>query len=298
MMTINDLTKLKPLIFDGAMGTEIQKKGLPPGQPPEMLNIISPESVKEIHLNYIAAGAGVIETNTFGGNRMRLGGDLKKQIEEINLSAAHTAINAAGKKFLAAGSVGPTGGVLEPFGELSSEEAEDIFSEQISILLKGGLEIILIETMMSLTEALAVLSAAKKLRVPVTGVTLTYNVSGDAVNTPFGETVEYACSQLIDNGADFIGSNCGNGFDNMLVIGRKIRDVSTVPVLLQPNAGFPVLENGKLLYKGSPEEFSLFAAEAAGYGVEFIGGCCGTNYSHIKAASGILKPPVVDKFLE
>lgn len=297
MITIDDLIKLKPLIFDGAMGTEIQKKGLPPGQPPEMLNIISPESVKEIHLNYIAAGANVIETNTFGGNRMRLGDNLKKQIEEINLSAARTALTAAGKKF-AAGSVGPTGGVLEPFGELSTEEAEDIFSEQISILLKGGMEIILIETMMSLTEALAALSAAKKLRVPVTGVTLTYNVAGDTVNTPFGETVEYACSQLIDNGADFIGSNCGNGFDNMLIIGRKIRDVSTVPVLLQPNAGFPVLENGKLLYKGSPEEFSLFAAEASKYGVEFIGGCCGTNYSHINAASGILKPPVVEKSLE
>lgn len=294
MITIDDLTKLKPLIFDGAMGTEIQKKGLPPGQPPEMMNIISPESVKEIHLNYISAGANVIETNTFGGNRMRLGDDLKKQIEEINLSAARTALTAAGKKFTA-GSIGPTGSVLEPFGELSAEEAEDIFSEQISVLLKGGVEIILIETMMSLTEALTALSAAKKLRVPVTGVTLTYNVAGDPVNTPFGETVEYACSQLIDNGADFIGSNCGNGFDNMLIIGRKIRDVSTVPVLLQPNAGFPVLENGKLVYKGSPEEFSLFAAEASAYGVEFVGGCCGTNYSHIKAASGKLKPPVVEK---
>lgn len=298
MITINSLHKNKPLLFDGGMGTEIQKKGLKSGDPPEIMNITSPESVKDIHSNYILSGATVIETNTFGGNRLRLGNDLKMKLEEINVSAVKAAMDAAGHNAFVAGSVGPTGSVLEPFGDLSAEQAEDIFTEQISALLKGGAEIIVIETMMSLTEALAALNAAKKLKVPVTGVTLTYNVSGDEINTPFGESVEYASAQLINSGADFIGSNCGNGFENMLVIGRKLRDASNIPVLLQPNAGLPVLENGKLLYKGSPEEYAAFVKQAVDYGIDFIGGCCGTTYSHIRAASDTLKHMRIDKSTE
>lgn len=295
MITINELLKNKPLLFDGGMGTEIQKKGLKPGSPPESMNIDSPDSVKDIHASYIVSGSNIIETNTFGGNRLRLGEEFRSRLEEINVNAVKAALGAAGKNAFVAGSVGPSGSVLEPFGDLSLEEAEDIFTEQISALLKGGAEIILIETMMSLTEALAALSAAKKLNAPVTGVTLTYNVAGDTVNTPFGETAEDASRQLIENGADFIGSNCGNGFDNMLIIGRKIREASTVPVLLQPNAGLPVMEDGKLIYKGSPEEFASFAKQAVGYGIDLIGGCCGTTFPHIRSAADALKHRVVDK---
>jgi 5-methyltetrahydrofolate--homocysteine methyltransferase len=278
-----------PLLFDGAMGTEIQKLGLKQGSSPEAINLYQKNSLEEIHRNYILAGADVIETNTFGANRLRLNDDLKDKLEEININAVHTARRAADNKILIAGSVGPTGAVLEPFGELSPEEAEDIFTQQISALLKGGAEIILIETMMSLEEALAALRAAKRLNVPFTGITMTFNVAADTVTTPFGETVEYICSNLIDNGADFIGSNCGNGFDNMLVIGRQIKEKSSVPVLLQPNAGLPQIINGKVEYKSTPADFALFAEKALEYGVELIGGCCGTNYSHIKAASELFR---------
>jgi 5-methyltetrahydrofolate--homocysteine methyltransferase len=277
-----------PLLFDGAMGTEIQKLGLKQGTSPEAINLYQPDALEEIHRNYILAGANVIETNTFGANRLRLN-DLKDKLEEININAVKTACRAAGNEVLIAGSVGPTGAVLEPFGELSIEEAEDIFAQQISALLKGGAEIILIETMMSLEEALTALRAAKKLKVPLTGVTMTFNVAGDTVTTPFGETVEVICSSLTDNGADFIGSNCGNGFDNMLVIGRQIKEKSSLPVLLQPNAGLPHIEDGKLVYKSTPADFALFTEKALEYGVELIGGCCGTNYSHIKAASALFR---------
>jgi 5-methyltetrahydrofolate--homocysteine methyltransferase len=275
------------LLFDGGMGTEIQKLGLPQGTSPEIINIDNPAALLNIHKNYISAGARVIETNTFGANRLRLNDQLKPRVAEINIKAAMTALEAAGSEVSVAGSVGPTGSVLEPFGELSREEAEDIFSEQISALLEGGLKIILIETMMSLDEALVALKAAKKLNAPYTGVTMTFNIAGDNIVTSFGETVENVCRQLKENGADFIGSNCGNGFDNMLVIGRELKEKSTLPILLQPNAGLPELAEGQLIYRGTPEEFADFAAKATRYGVEFIGGCCGTNYSHIKAASAV-----------
>lgn len=288
-LTINDLLKIKPLFFDGGMGTEIQKKGLKSGEAPEAMNLRNPDAVKEIHLKYIEAGAGAIETNSFGGNRMRLDAELRSKVEEVNKAAAAIAIEAARNKAFAVGSVGPTGSVLEPFGDLSEEEAEDIFTEQISGLLKGGLQIILIETMMSLAEALAALRAAKKLQVPLTGVTMTFNVAGNDINTSFGESVQQCVSELINSGADFIGSNCGNGFDNMLVIGKKLKEFSSVPVLLQPNAGLPVLEGNKLIYKGSPEEYGNFAKQASGFGVEFLGGCCGTNYAHIRTAYDLLK---------
>jgi 5-methyltetrahydrofolate--homocysteine methyltransferase len=284
---------INPSLFDGGMGTEIQKLGLEQGTSPELINLINPAALEEIHLNYIRSGAMVIETNTFGANRIRLNDELKARTAEINFNAASTALKAAGRSVKAAGSVGPTGSVLEPFGDLSAPEAEDIYSEQIDALLRGGIEIILIETMMSLDEALTALKAAKKLKAPYTGVTMTFNIAGDNITTSFGETVEQVCKQLIDNGADFIGSNCGNGFDNMLVIGRAIRENSSVPVLLQPNAGLPVIENGKMVYKSTPEQFAEFAKEALSYGVEYIGGCCGTNYSHIQAASSLFSSAVL-----
>jgi 5-methyltetrahydrofolate--homocysteine methyltransferase len=288
-MNIKVLTDHSPLLFDGAMGTEIQKSGLQQGESPEIINLRNPEAVKNIHMNYISAGAGVIATNTFGANRLRLEHELKKNVREVNFAAAKIALSAAGNTIFTAGSVGPTGSVLEPFGDLDISEAEDIFSEQITALLDGGIKIILIETMMSLDEALVALKAAKKSGAPVTGVTMTYNITGNDINTSFGESLEYCCKTLIDNGSDFIGSNCGNGFDNMLKIGKKIRDISTVPVLLQPNAGLPVIENNKMIYKGLPEEYATFVKESLNSGIEFFGGCCGTTYSHIKAASEIIK---------
>lgn len=286
---INDLLKFNPLLFDGGMGTEIQKKGLKDLSSPDVMNLEYPGILVEIHQGYITAGSKVISTNTFGANRKRLKEDYKRRVEEINLAAVRIANEAAGNNAFVAGDVGPTGAVLEPFGDLSAEEAEDVFSEQISAMLSAGLKFILIETMMSLEEALCALRAAKKLKAPVTGVSMTLNIAGDVINTPFGENIEQICSLLISNGADFIGSNCGNGFDNMLVIGRKMKDFSTVPVLVQPNAGLPVLENDKLVYKESPAEFAKFVQQAAGYGIEMIGGCCGTSNLHISAAHESLK---------
>jgi 5-methyltetrahydrofolate--homocysteine methyltransferase len=278
-----------PLLFDGAMGTEIQKIGLQQGTSPESVNIDHPDKLMEIHREYIKAGARIIGTNTFGANRMRLNDYLKNRVEEINIKAAEIALKAAGEKVIVAGSVGPTGSVLEPFGELSSEEAEEIFTEQISALLQGGVEIILIETMMSLDEAMIALRSAKRLNVPLSGVTMTFNITGGKITTPFGETIETVCRQLADNGADFIGSNCGNGFSNMLEIGRAIKEYSSVPVLLQPNAGLPEIKNGRLIYRGSPDEFASFAEQALEYGVEYIGGCCGTDYSHIEKAAALFR---------
>lgn len=270
------------LFFDGAMGTELQRRGLPIGKPPEILNIENPLLVEEVHRDYIKSGAMVIETNTFGGNRLRLRkSNLEDKIKEINQKGVEIALKASEGKVLVAGSVGPLGELIEPFGDISEEEAEDIFTEQINILVNSGVDFILIETMISLKEALIALKSAKKFHIPV-GVTLSFEWTERGGRTPFGDEVEYSIKELEKAGADFVGANCGKGFEDMLKIAPIIRKATNLPVLIQPNAGLPKWENGKLIYPETPEEFQRFTEEMIKLNINYIGGCCGTTPKHIE----------------
>ena len=290
MITIDDLLKKKPVLFDGALGTSIQALGIDHIDPPELLNINYSSELAQIHSNYINAGAMVIETNTFGGTRSRLeSNNLAEKVEEINSAALRIAKEIAQDKVYIAGSIGPSGLILEPYGETSKEKVFDIFSEQIRILLDNGIDFLLIETMISLDEALVALDAAKKMGSTLTGVTMTFDQGPQGIITSFGDKLLDVCNRLKESGAGFIGSNCGHGFSSMKTIAKEMKKNTDLPILIQPNAGLPIVENGKIIYNESPEEFALFTEELRSIGIDFIGGCCGTTYQHIKAASEKLK---------
>lgn len=291
MITMDELLKNKPVLFDGAMGTSIQSLGLDELDPPELLNIKYPEKLEEIHKNYIDAGSKVIETNTFGGSGARLGlSGLEGKVKELNIAAVKTAKNAArNSSVFVAGSVGPSGLLIEPFGDTPREKVKNYFREQIDALLEGGVDMILIETMISLDEALIALEAANEAGSKLTGVTLTFNSGQQGMRTSFGESPSDAAERLEENGAKFIGSNCGHGFNDMLSVAKELRFASNLPLLIQPNAGLPTYEDGKIQYNESPELYGKFVLELFNIGVELIGGCCGTTYEHIKLGAEAFK---------
>lgn len=278
------LTK-KPVLFDGAAGTELQKRGLPVGKPSPLWNIERPALVEQLHLDYIDAGSQVVETNTFGANRKRLElEELGGRVEEINRRGAEIALSAASGKALVAGSVGPLGVLIEPFGELSREEANEVFTEQLGALVAAGIELVLIETMISLDEALLALKAARGAGGKTVGVTLTFEVGLQGARTVFGEPPALAAQKLKEAGADFVGSNCGRGFDEMLIVATDMRKATGLPLLIQPNAGLPEYANDAISYPGTPGQFAEFARNILALGIEFVGGCCGTTPEHIRAA--------------
>jgi 5-methyltetrahydrofolate--homocysteine methyltransferase len=289
-MDITELLKQPTVLFDGATGTEYQKRGLQVGHAPESWNLEQPDTVKAVHLDYIKAGSRVIETNTFGGNRLRLDAHgLGHNVREINIAGAKAALAAAGNRAVVAGSVGPLGALLEPYGELSVTKAEEIFEEQISALIAGGINFILIETMISSEEALVALRAAKKAGAKFIGVTMTFDPTEGGPRTSFGESPEAVAKALTEGGAHLIGSNCGKGFDVMRSVAQEMKRVARVPILLQPNAGMPEYETGKIVYRETPEEFASFVLEMAGLGIACVGGCCGTSPNHLKAAAEKLR---------
>ncbi|MEN2984411.1 MAG: homocysteine S-methyltransferase family protein [Dictyoglomaceae bacterium] len=277
------------LLFDGAMGTELQRRGLPIGIPPELWNMENPNIVEEIHRDYISSGAMVIETNTFGGNRLRLKRkDLEGKVKEINKRAVEIALKFKSKGILIAGSVGPLGELIEPYGDITEEEAEEIFSEQIEILRDSGVDFILIETMISLDEAKIALRSAKRLGC-IVGVTMSFEWGAKGGRTPFGDEVEISMRELEKEGVDFVGANCGKGIEDMRKIAPILRKSTNLPILIQPNAGMPQIINRKLVYSESPSNFAIFVEEMLDLGVNFIGGCCGTNPEFIKEAYKVFK---------
>jgi 5-methyltetrahydrofolate--homocysteine methyltransferase len=285
MNAFKELQSKKKILFDGAMGTSIQKLNLENSDPPELLNLFHQNHLRKIHQEYIEAGSDVIETNTFGASRKRLElTGLQDRIDEIISAAVKVAREAAGKTAFVAGSVGPLGAVIEPIGDLSREEAENIYYEQIKKLNDNGVDFILIETMISLDEALIALSAARKANSNVAGVTLTFENGVQGLRTPYGESPLQAAKALEENGADFIGANCGHGAADILSVGREMKLVSKLPILLQPNAGLPRVENSKIIYDESPENFGRFVKSALDVGIEMLGGCCGTTHEHIRQA--------------
>ncbi len=279
----------KTLLFDGAMGTELQGRSLPIGTPPELWNIENPKIVGEIHRDYIASGAMVIETNTFGGNRLRLRkSNLDTRIKEINQRGVEIALKFKDRGVLIAGSVGPLGELVEPYGDVTEKEAEEVFSEQMMILKDSGVDFILIETMISLREALIALRSAKKLDL-IVGVTMSFELGPLGGRTPFGDEVETSIRKLEENGADFVGSNCGKGIEDMKKIAPIVRKSTNLPVLIQPNAGIPKILDGRLTYSESPSDFAVFVEEMLDLGINFIGGCCGTSPEFIKEAYEVFK---------
>ncbi|APH23625.1 5-methyltetrahydrofolate--homocysteine S-methyltransferase [Clostridium botulinum] len=278
-MNIKDYIKENILIFDGAMGTMLQKLGLKISDLPEELNILEPEKIINIHRKYIEAGAKVITTNTFGANEIKL-----KQSEfslESIIDKAIGNVKKAGenKEILIALDIGPIGQLLEPMGTLKFEEAYEIFKRQIVQGQKSGADIILIETMTDLYEAKAAILAAKEnTNLPVF-CTMTFEKNK---RTFTGCTPLSMILTLEGLGVDALGVNCSLGPNELGDIVDEIIKYSSIPIMVQPNAGLPTVKEGKTIYNIKPKEFAAFQRSIVKKGVRIVGGCCGTTDEFIR----------------
>jgi len=289
MHAILELAKRRTVIFDGAMGTMLMAAGLEAGECPELWNIEKPSLVTGIHRKYYEAGSDVVHTNTFGGNAIKLADKgSSDRMEAINVEAAKLARLACPAGKFVAGDIGPTGKLIKPVGVLAIEDAEEAFFRQAQALIKGGVDLISIETMFSLEEALAALRAVKRLGdIPVV-TALTFNRTKKGFFTIMGEGVTQAVAIFEKEGSDVIASNCSLGSRDMIDLTKELRAATRKPLLIQPNAGKPVTQKGVTSYQQTPAEFAQDGKEIKNSGADMIGGCCGTNPEFIRALAEAL----------
>jgi methionine synthase I (cobalamin-dependent)/5,10-methylenetetrahydrofolate reductase len=267
-------------VFDGAVGTMLYAKGVYINRSYDELNLTSPDLVREVHEEYVRAGAEVIETNTFGATAHKLGQyGLEGSLREINATAVRLAREAARDSAYVAGAIGPLGLRIEPYGPTSFEEARAMFRQQAETLLEGGVDLFVLETFSDLSEMREALHAVSGLcDLPVVAQ-MTVQMDG---NTLFGTTPEVIAARLDEWGADVIGLNCGVGPAIVLGAIEKMRKVTRRKLSAQPNAGLPRDVQGRQFYMCSPEYMAKYAKRLIQAGVKFVGGCCGTTPAHIK----------------
>jgi methionine synthase / methylenetetrahydrofolate reductase(NADPH) len=296
-MVLDLLTRLKqgPVLCDGAMGTLLYAKGVFINKCYDELNLTQPDMVRNIHQEYLNAGAEIIETNTFGGNSFRLGRHgLADKVGEINRKGAELAREAAdafnlkiAANVLVAGSVGPLGLRIEPLGKTSREEARASFREQITALVEGGIDLIMLETFGYLEELHQAILAAREI-APDKPLVAQVTIDEDG-NCLDGASPETFTSKLNDWGVDVIGCNCSVGPVAMLEAIERIRRLTDKPLAAQPNAGIPRSIEGRNIYLCSPEYMASYARKFVNAGVSLVGGCCGTTPEHIKAMNSALR---------
>ena len=268
-------------VFDGAMGTMLHQAGLKPGQCPELWNIEEPAKITAIHRQYVAAGATIIETNTFGANRIKLSHyGLENKVAALNTAAVTAAREAAGIQTKVAGSVGPTGKFIAPLGDLSFDSAYEVFYEQISALDQAGIDYIIIETIIDIQEMRAALLAAKAAtRKPII-CQLSFQADGRTVTGTDPRTAAITLEAL---GANVIGANCSLGPAQLLPVIETLAQNCSIPLSVQPNAGMPQLVNGQTIFPMTAAEMANWIPRLVAAGATYIGGCCGTTPAHIKA---------------
>ncbi|MFC1782815.1 homocysteine S-methyltransferase family protein [Planctomycetota bacterium] len=287
---LDKLSTGKVLLLDGAMGTTLQKRGLKPGQCPESWNVSQPHKIQQVIAEYVAVGADIVETNSFGGTSFKLKQfGLADKVFEYNNLAAQISRRAAGKNVLVAGSIGPTGQFLQPLGEVSEQDMYLAYQQQVTALADGGADVFFIETMMALDEAHVAFRAARQnTQLPVV-VSFTFEKNANGLyRTIMGVSPEQVAAEFTAAGADIIGSNCGSGIVQMIDICREIAQHTDKYIFIKPNAGLPVLENGQTVFKETPEQMAEHVDELIDCGVNLFGGCCGTTAEHIKAFRQIL----------
>jgi homocysteine S-methyltransferase len=276
------------ILADGALGTEIYKHGIFINRCFDELNLSNPSLIKEIHLDYIKAGSGLIETNTFTANRPALAAHgFSDKVFDINVAGAKIAKEVAGDSVFVAGSVGPISWTKKDAGTMERAEMEEIFSEQISALVAGGVDVLLLETFTHLEELHVAYSSARKIcDLPIIAqVSLKYLGEGEFE----GLLPEYAAIAIDHWGADVLGVNCCDGPQGVFEAVKRMVEVTSKPVSAMPNAGLPQMIQGRLLYLASPEYMAEYARRYAKLGVALIGGCCGTTPAHIREMKKFLK---------
>jgi methionine synthase / methylenetetrahydrofolate reductase(NADPH) len=267
-------------VFDGAMGTRLYDKGVYINRSYDELNLVAADLVREVHQEYIKAGADIIETNSFGATRHKLQPyGLEKNVREINLAAARIAREAAGDSTFVAGAIGPLGIRIEPFGPTSFDDAKELFKEQAAGLLEGGVDLFVLETF---SEVPAIEQAIRAVREICDLPIIAQMTIQDDIKTTFGTAPEIFTAELHALGVDVIGLNCGMGPTHVLHALEIMRGITDKPLSAQPNAGLPRDVQGRQFYMGSPEYMAEFSRRFVQAGAKFVGGCCGTTPAHIK----------------
>lgn len=285
--------KTRVLLADGAMGTQLQQAGLQPGECGEAWTLDHPERVLRIQRDYVEAGSDLLITCTFGASRIMLDrhGDGARTVG-INRAAAAIARQALGARGYVLGDMGPFGGLMEPYGEVARADVERAFREQARALVAGGVDGIIIETQTALEELEIAIAAAREAGagVVVGSVAFDRMADEDDVRTMMGVSPEQAAEFMAAQGCDVAGLNCGTGVDVRLAadIVRRYRDVCDLPVMAQPNAGAPVLEHMKVVYRQSPEDMAAELPALLAAGPRIVGGCCGSTPAHIRRFREIL----------
>lgn len=269
------------LLFDGAMGTQLQARGLAAGEVPELLCLTNPQEITQIHQAYVQAGSEVVTTNTFGASAPKLGD--AATVEEV-FSAAVACAKASGARYVAA-DIGPTGSLLEPMGTLPFDDAYELFAQQVRAADAAGADLFIIETMADLAEAKAAVLAAKECSDLPIFCTMTFDEDG---RTFLGTTPEVAAKTLSSLGASVVGINCSLGPKDVAPLIRRMLPWSSVPVMAQANAGLPHVEDGVTLYDIKPKEYCEAVRDMLDAGVTVIGGCCGTTPAYIAGEKDLL----------
>ena len=284
---LKELLKRDYVILDGAMGTNLFMKGLTSGECPESWNIDNPKKIFEIHESFVNAGSDIIVTNTFGGNQFRLKlHQLESKVKELNYSGAQIARKSAGKKVFIAGSIGPSGEILEPLGNLKYELAVKAFGEQSLALAEGGVDMLWLETFSDIKELQAALEGSMQTGLPIVATMSFDTVGKTMMGVSPNEFVSFMEKQ---HNVFAYGANCGLGFDELLQTVGEMQNAGGKNVVAKSNLGIPVFHNGLIKYNTTEKSLLDYAVKARNMGALFIGGCCGTEAKHIKKVKEILK---------
>ena len=284
---LKELLKRDYVILDGAMGTNLFMKGLTSGECPESWNIDNPKKIFEIHESFVDAGSDIIVTNTFGGNQFRLKlHQLESKVKELNYSGAQIARKSAGKKVFIAGSIGPSGEILEPLGNLKYELAVKAFGEQSLALAEGGVDMLWLETFSDIKELQAALEGSMQTGLPIVATMSFDTVGKTMMGVSPNEFVSFMEKQ---HNVFAYGANCGLGFDELLQTVGQMQNAGGKNVVAKSNLGIPVFHNGLIKYNSTEKSLLDYAVKARNMGALFIGGCCGTEAKHIKKVKEILK---------
>lgn len=288
-MDIVDLAKTRPVLGDGAMGTMLQARGLAVGACPDRLNLDDPESVVAVHSAYREAGADYLETNTFGANRVNLAAHgLQTDLRDIVARGVEHARRAAGDACMVAGSVGPTGALLEPYGDMPRQRIFDAFAEVAEVMERAGVDFYLVETMTDVNEAAAAIEAIGSVSSRTIAATAVFAKGAKGYRTMMGTPAGQAAAAMVSRGALVVGTNCCNGMADAAGIMQDMLEATPAALIAQPNAGLPQMLSGRLVYPESPEAMALGVPQLVRLGVRIIGGCCGTTPAHIRAMAASL----------